>query len=94
MHWVRFPVQNTGRTKALDDNVRPMYKRAMHLSDYMAEHGLSDEAVAEAIARSRPTVSRIRRRLVRPDWETIEKIKAYTDGACTADDFQNIGEPV
>ncbi|MCX7320413.1 MAG: helix-turn-helix transcriptional regulator [Hyphomicrobiales bacterium] len=58
----------------------------------MAEKGLSDETVAEGIERSRPTVSRIRRKLVRPDWETIEKIKQYTNGICTADDFQNISE--
>jgi hypothetical protein len=52
--------------KRLDGNVRPMYKRAMvHLADYMADKGLSDEDVAKGIDRSRPTVSRIRRRLVR-----------------------------
>ena len=59
----------------------------VHLADYMAEKGLSDETVAEGINRSRPTVSRIRRRLVRPDWETIEKIKEFTNGASTADDL-------
>jgi transcriptional regulator with XRE-family HTH domain len=68
------------------------FVRMMHLADYMAENGLSDETVAEGIKRSRPTVSRIRRKLVRPDWETIEKIKEYTNGICTADDFQNITE--
>lgn len=62
----------------------------MHLSDYMAWKGLSDEAVAEGISRSRPTVSRIRRRKLRPDWATIEEIKKFTNGVCTADDFQNI----
>jgi transcriptional regulator with XRE-family HTH domain len=80
--------------KALDSNVRPMYKGLMvHLADYMADKGLSDEKVAEGISRSRPTVSRIRRRLVRPDWETIEKIKEFTEGASTADDYQNIEVP-
>lgn len=65
----------------------------MHLSDYMAEKGLSDEDVARGINRSRPTVSRIRRRLVRPDWETIEAIKKFTNGFSTADDYQDIGTP-
>lgn len=64
-----------------------------HLADYMAENALSDEAVAEGIKRSRPTVSRIRRRLVRPDWETIEKIREFTKGAVTANDFIDISEP-
>lgn len=68
-----------------------MYKRTMaHLADYMADRGLSDEDVAKGIGRSRPTVSRIRRRLVRPDWETIEKIKKFTKGASTADDYQSL----
>ena len=71
-----------------------MYKEGIvHLADYMADRRLSDEDVARGIERSRPTVSRIRRRLVRPDWETIEKIKEFTNGASTADDYQNIGEP-
>jgi transcriptional regulator with XRE-family HTH domain len=62
-------------------------KAPMHLSAYMAKRRLSDEVVADAIGRSRVSVSRYRRRLVRPDWEAIEKIKAYTDNAVTADDW-------
>jgi hypothetical protein len=27
---------------------------------------------------------------VRPDWETIEEIKKFTEGASSADDYQNI----
>lgn len=68
-----------------------MYIQLMaHLSTYMADHNLSDDDVAKGIGRSRPTVSRIRRRLVRPDWETIESIKTFTNGNCTADDFQDL----
>jgi hypothetical protein len=62
----------------------------MHLSDYMAKHDLDDEQVAAGIDRSRVTVSRIRRRKVRPDWDTIEAIKKFTKGAVTADDFQSL----
>jgi transcriptional regulator with XRE-family HTH domain len=67
--------------------------RPMHLSDYMTAHNLSDDEVAAAIERSRPTVSRIRRRLVRPDWETLEQIKKFTKGASTADDYQQLEAP-
>lgn len=63
----------------------------MHLADYMIDKNLSDDEVAKGISRSRPTVSRIRRRLVRPDWETIEAIKKFTNGFSTADDYQDIG---
>jgi len=59
----------------------------VHLADYMAANNLSDEEVAKGISRTRPTVSRIRRRQVRPDWETIEQIKKFTKGQSTADDY-------
>ncbi len=62
----------------------------MHLSDYMAARGLKDEEVSQSIQCSRPTVSRIRRKLVRPGWDTIEKIKEFTGGASTADDYQHL----
>lgn len=68
--------------------MHPMYKCwVMHLSDYMTMKNLSDQKVAEELGCSRATVSRIRRRKVRPDWTTIEKIKSYTVGVVTADDF-------
>ena len=62
----------------------------MHLSDYMAANNLSDEDVATAIERSRATVSRIRRRKVRPDWQTIEKLKEWSGGKIIADDFLEV----
>lgn len=62
----------------------------MHLSDYMTLHNLDDDAVAVGIDRSRVTVSRIRRRKVRPDWPTIEKIMEFTKGASTADDYMTL----
>lgn len=65
----------------------------VHLADYMAANNLSDQQVAEGISRSRPTVSRIRRKLVRPDWETIEKIKTFTNGESTADDYVSLEAP-
>ena len=62
----------------------------MHLSEYMNLHKLDDDAVAAGIERSRVTVSRIRRRKVRPDWATIEAIKNFTAGASTADDYASL----
>jgi hypothetical protein len=62
----------------------------MHLSEYMTANGLDDDTVAAGIERSRVTVSRIRRRKVRPDWDTITKIKEFTSGQVTADDFEQI----
>lgn len=65
----------------------------MHLSDYMTLHKLDDDAVARGIERTRVTVSRIRRRKVRPDWATIEAIKTFTKGASTADDYISLEPP-
>lgn len=62
----------------------------MHLSDYMTTNNLDDDTVAAAIERSRVTVSRIRRRKLRPDWETIRRLRVFCDGKVTADDFENI----
>lgn len=59
----------------------------MHLADYMTKKGLTDDQVAIEINRSRATVSRIRRRKVRPDWATIEALKTFSGGKITADDF-------
>lgn len=59
----------------------------MHLSDFMAARSLSDEDVAAVIGRSRVSVSRYRRRLVRPDWDAIEAIKVFSGGAVLADDW-------
>lgn len=58
----------------------------------MESRGLSDEDVAGAIEVSRVTVSRIRRGKVRPDWSTIGKLKDFSAGEITADDFQDLPE--
>lgn len=58
----------------------------------MEARGLSDEDVAGAIDVSRVTVSRIRRGKVRPEWSTIGKLKEFSGGEITADDFQNLPE--
>ncbi len=52
--------------------------------------GLSDDHVAKQIGRTRVTVSRIRRRKVRPDWPTIEALKEWSGGKITADDFASL----
>ncbi len=64
----------------------------MHLSEFMDWKGLSDEQVAKEIGRRRPTVSRIRRRKVRPDWSTIEILKEWSGGIITADDFVSLAD--
>ena len=53
----------------------------------MTKYGLRDEDVAPRIKRSRVTVSRIRRGVVKPSWPTIQEIKAFSNGEVTADDF-------
>jgi transcriptional regulator with XRE-family HTH domain len=62
----------------------------IHLSDYMTANGLSDDDVAAALGLTRASVSRFRRRKMRPDWKTIEKIREFTGGQVTADDFTSL----
>lgn len=65
----------------------------MHLSIFMQSKNLSDDQVAQAIGVSRVTVSRIRRRKVRPDWPTIQRLRVFSKGDVTADDFEMIDWP-
>jgi DNA-binding XRE family transcriptional regulator len=60
----------------------------MHLDQYMEKTGLDDDQVAKLIGVSRVTVSRIRRRKVRPDWPTIHELRKLSRGAITASDFE------
>lgn len=57
----------------------------MQLSDYMKQRGLSDEELAAATGRSRATVSRWRRRKLRPSWDALERIRNFTNGQVTAE---------
>jgi hypothetical protein len=60
----------------------------MQLAAYMARNNIRDGEFARLIGRSRVTVNRLRRGLVRPSWDTIKEIRAVTNGEVTADDFE------
>lgn len=64
-----------------------MHNRSMKLSDWLKREGMTALAFAARIDRSHTTVSRILRGQTKPDWSTIERITAATDGAVTANDF-------
>jgi DNA-binding XRE family transcriptional regulator len=64
--------------------------KIMHLDRYMKITGLDDEQVAKRIGVSRVTISRIRRRKVRPDWPTIQQLRKLSRGAITASDFEEL----
>lgn len=66
----------------------------MHLADYMAEKNLSDETVAVAIGRSRASVSRYRRKLERPDWPTIQRIRTFTRNRVKEADWRKLAPGV
>jgi transcriptional regulator with XRE-family HTH domain len=59
----------------------------MNLRDYMAAHGLTDEAMGKLIGRHRTRVSRYRRGLERPDWSAVARIAEATAGAVGAADW-------
>lgn len=55
----------------------------MHLAEYMKANGLTDDDVAKAIGRTRVSISRYRRRIERPGWETLDRIKDWSGGQVT-----------
>jgi ribosome-binding protein aMBF1 (putative translation factor) len=64
----------------------------MQLATYMAERGLSDDDVAKEISRARATVSRYRRGKLIPDWGVRERIKSFTGGLVTEQDWAEIAK--
>jgi hypothetical protein len=65
----------------------------MQLSDWMIRHGVDDDEMAARLSKrgditcDRSTVSRYRRKRMRPSWPMIEVIKEVTGNKVTADDF-------
>lgn len=59
----------------------------MKLDAYLETTGKTATQFAKEIGRSEATVSRLRRGLHQPDWETVAAITAATKGAVTANDF-------
>ena len=69
-----------------------MLSKAMRLRDYMTIHGLREDWVAWKLGLDRSSVNRIVRGVQKPSWETIAKIKRFTKGEVTADDFMKTVE--
>ncbi len=65
----------------------------MKLNTYLSERGISYSAFAAEIGRAVSTVSRLARDETRPDWATMRRIVAATDGAVGPEDFLNL-EPL
>lgn len=59
----------------------------MHLSEYMAVNKLTDEQVAEAIDRSRVSVSRYRRKIEQPSLETARRFHSWSSGKIAIEDW-------
>lgn len=65
----------------------------MHLSAYMELRNLRDEDVAAAIGKTRVSVSRYRRKLIRPSWQTIDKIERWSKRVVTSSDWKDVRSP-
>ncbi|MFG1389064.1 helix-turn-helix transcriptional regulator [Xanthobacter versatilis] len=59
----------------------------MKLADYMAENGLTDDAVAQRIGRDRSFVTKLRQGRATPSLRTARDLSAATNGAVAAEDF-------
>lgn len=60
---------------------------AMKLSAYLSDKNLTDDAFAAIVGMSQSQISRLKRGISRPSWETVAAIERATGGLVTAADF-------
>lgn len=61
----------------------------MTLGKYLSDHKMTDEAFAALVGMSQSQISRLRRGLSRPSWESLAAIEKVTGGLVTATDFMS-----
>lgn len=59
----------------------------MRLAQYLTDQNLTDEAFAALVGVSQSQISRLKRGISRPSWETVAAIERATGGAVTISDF-------
>ena len=59
----------------------------MKLAEYLSQEKLTDEAFGALVGMSQSQISRIKRGVSRPSWETLAAIERVTDGSVRAADF-------
>jgi len=59
----------------------------MKLAEYLTEQKLTDEAFGTLVGMSQSQISRIKRGISRPSWDSLASIERVTDGAVRAADF-------
>ena len=80
-------VDAMGCNNCLTCNCIPSNMLFMKLDQYLTDENVSPIDFAKEIGRDAATVSRLRRELTRPDWETVRRITEATKGRVTANDF-------
>ncbi len=71
----------------LDMHMHLMHFPAMKLAQYLSDQGLTDEAFAATVGISQSQISRLKRGISRPSWETLAAIEKVSGGLVTASDF-------
>ncbi|TPN44425.1 helix-turn-helix transcriptional regulator [Mesorhizobium sp. B1-1-4] len=59
----------------------------MKLAQYLSDHEMTDEAFAATVGMSQSQISRIKRGISRPSWDSVAAIERATGGQVTASDF-------
>lgn len=59
----------------------------MKLADFLNQSQLTDEAFAASVGISQSQVSRLKRGVSQPSWDTVAAIERATSGEVTASDF-------
>jgi hypothetical protein len=65
----------------------------MTLSEYLDWKNLTETEFGSLIGRSQSAVNKLKNSKRRPDWETLTRIVAVTDGAVTWQDFVSSKDP-
>lgn len=66
----------------------------MKLALYLSEEEMTDEAFGAKVGLSQSQISRIKRGISRPSWDTVAAIERETGGKVTASDFAQPADPV
>lgn len=74
----------------LDMHMHGMHFTGMTLSEYLSERKITDEAFAAEVGISQSQISRLRRGISRPSWESVALIERATEGQVTASDFMPV----
>jgi transcriptional regulator with XRE-family HTH domain len=62
----------------------------MTLAEFMAERGLKDDDLTEALGVGRSMVTKLRLRIAKPSYDVMHRLNAFANGAVTVPEMEPI----